>query len=431
MENTNNNTNQNNGGGTNEKVVLPVGDDTNVINNDNNQTNNNSNNTDSQNASQNQTNQNSTNQTENQTQQTNQNSQTEISTIEIDGKDYNLDKDGNAIDSTGNVVMSKSQIDEAVKGQNNNQDNNNSLVSQIEKITNIIVNDEAGKPIVYSPTPEGLAKRELDIINATRISAQQEGVNNFLESNPEFKSMYQYKQLRGTLEGYGKETDYTSITIDKNNKEQLKNFIIEEQLSKGTTLQIAKGFADFAEKNNTLGDLGEAAFNNLKNAQIEIAQAKQKQFKDWADKYYGVELDDKGNTKDLKVSGSLYDMIVTKGEFNGLKIPKDGVVVKNNDGTTTKLNNKQLFELMAYSDNNGATKADNIIADYLRNAGNKIAITLYILKGGDLSELANAAVARNQANKIKISTQNNRSTSRSFEGNSSNSSKENVVIPVR
>ncbi len=426
-------------------VVLPVNDTSNITANSNSNPNNDTiipkdlsnepqnlnnnleNNTDSKNNNQSNINtqtQNSNQQTDqNNNSQQNNNNTNDILDAEIDGVIYKLDDKGNAINEDGSIFMTKDKMESLL-----NEDNN--IINEVEKINNIIITNENGEPITYDPTPQGIAKRELDIVNYAKSVGQQEGVKSFLESNPELDAMYRYKQQYGTLDGYGKTVDYETLSVDKTNKDQLKQFIIDEQLKKGNTITIAKSFAEFAEKNNQLEELGTSAYNTLKNNQIAERQTQQSNFKKWADSYYGVELDKNGQVKDLKIQGSLYDMIVNKGEFNNLKIPKDGIVIKNNDGTTSKLSGKDLFEFAAYAEQDGQTKLDKVISSYFSKAENKLTIGMYILKGGDLSELANAAVNRNQINRIKLSTQNNKSNSKQVNPNNT-STKGNIIIPVQ
>ena len=344
--------------------------------------------------------------------------------IEIDGVEYKVNDKGDAINIDGSVFMTKEKIDSFVN--TNPQDIN--IIDEIQKINNVIITNEKGEPIKYDPTPQGIAKRELDIINNTKVISNKEGVDNFFKANPDFAAMFDYKQRYGSLEGYGKNTDYLTINLDKSNKEQLKQFVIDEQLSKGNTLEIAKSFADFTEKNNQLETLGVNAFNNLKNNQLLKEQDRQSNFKKWADTYFGVEEDNNGNLKDLNVEGSLYNMIVTKGEFNGFKIPKDGIVVKQGE-QTVKLNNKELFEFAAYAEQDGSTKLDKVINNYLSKASNKLTIGMYILKNGDLSELANDALNKQHVKQIKISTQNNKSTSKTI-NTSNNKTGNDIIVPV-
>jgi hypothetical protein len=336
-----------------------------------------------------------------------------------------MDDKGNALNADGSIFMTKEKMESF-----SNTLNDNDLITEVEKINNIIIIGEDNKPIKYEATPQGIAKRELDIISNVKVQAQQEGINTFLKSNPDLKSIYDYKQRHGSIEGYDKVVDYTTINIDKNNKDQLKQFIIDEQISKGNTIAVAKSFAEFAEKNNQLEELGIAAHTNLKANQVAKIQEQQTKIKESNNKYYGIDIDQNGNIKDLNIPGSLYDIIVKKGEFNGMKIPKDGVIVKNNDGSTSKLNTSQLFELAAYADNNGLSRLDNIISNYISKAENKVAVGLYILKGGDLSELVNNAVNKQQVTKFKINTSNNKSNTKQINNNSS-VSKQDVVTPVK
>jgi hypothetical protein len=340
----------------------------------------------------------------------------------IDGVDYKLDDKGNALKEDGTVFMTKEQMDSI--------DNTDDLISKVEKITNIIINDPDGKPITYDSTPEGLAKRELDIVSHIKSVTAKESISGFLQSNPDINAMYEYKQKNGTLEGFGTKLDYSTIKVDKSDKTQLKQFIIEDQLSRGNSLDVAKSFADFAEKNNQLEKLGLDSYNILKTNQETQFKDRQKKIKESNNRYYGADVDSAGNLKDLKVEGSLYDMIINKGEFNGLKLPKDGFILKGKDGAT-KVTPQDLFAYSAFSaDANGNSQLDLLVNNYLKSPANKLTIGMYILKGGDLSELATNAAATANAKRIIISTKNKGIiTQPIISGNPGD--KEKLVLPVQ
>lgn len=338
----------------------------------------------------------------------------DTTSITIDDKDYTLDAQGNAIDpTTGVVFMTKEQIDAV-----DNTNTSNDLIQQVEAINNFVITDESGNRINYDSTPQGIAKRELDLVNNAKVIGQNEGIQAFLKSNPELQAIYDYKQRYGTIEGFGTKIDYESIQLDVTNKDQLKSFVIEREIALGKSKEDAKAYADFIEKNNQLDTIGATAFNALKQNQVFERQQKDAKFSEWTKSYYGVELDQTGNIKDLNVPNSLYDMIIKKGEFNGLKFPKDGIVIKNGDGTTAKLDKNKLFELAAFADEKGNSQLDNIIYNYLSNAANKLTIGMYILKGGDLSEFAQDALNKQQVKTMKrIISTNKSSVSRDIQSN--------------
>ena len=345
-------------------------------------------------------------------------------TITIDDDVYNVDDKGNAVDpTTGTVFMTKERIDE-LEG-NSNLD----IVSQIEAINNIVFTDETGNKITYDSTPQGLAKRELDLVNHVKKEAEVSGIETFLKTNPDIQAVYDYKQKYGTIDGFGSKVDYESLPFDPTNKTQLKTYVVEHELSLGKSKETAKSYADFLEKNNELETAGTAAFNALKGSQVAARQQQEAKFENWAKSYYGITIDN-GQVKDLNIPNSLYDMIVKKGEFNGLKIPKDGLIVKNPDNTTTKINNKQLFELAAFADENGNSKLDNIINDYMSKAANKLTIGMYILKGGDLSELATDALNKKQVENTRRIINTNRSTN-STESTKMNNNTGKFILPVK
>lgn len=349
-----------------------------------------------------------------------------LNNIEIDGVEYKLDDKGNAVNLDGSIRMDKATIDKFA-----NSTNDSDFLSEVKKINNIVLANEKGEEIQYEFTPQGIAKRELDIATHYQQVGAEKGINEFFQNNPDLAAMHSYKQRHGTLEGFGKNVDYSTIDIAKADKETLKAFIVDEQISRGTTLDVAKSFAEYAEKNNQLDALGTSAFNNLKTMQVTKYQEQQTKVEEQLRRYYGVKLDNNGNVVDLKVPGSLYDMIITKGEFNGLKIPKDGIVVKNQDGTTVKLNANELFEFAAYADpKTGESNLDKTIKQYMAKAENRLTLGLYILKGGDLSELASAAVNKTLVTKLKINTANNKPTTKSINSGQNNNSGSGIVLPV-
>jgi hypothetical protein len=362
--------------------------------------------------------------------------------FEVDGKDveYNLDDKGNAIDEVGSIVYTAEQIAEmSASSEGDDKDKPTTQIATIASISGIKILDDKGKEKTYDDTVDGFAQREKDI----HILGQQVGYTkaqqDFFAQNPEFESMYKYKQTYGSLDNYSAFVDYSKVAIDPTNEALMKDLVVKAEISRGNSNDKAQRFLKISVADGTLAKDAEEALSYLKTkqeaettaaasarkAELDAQQAKE-------DAYFGVTYDEKGNEKVLNIKGSVYDLVVNKGQIGAITIPKDGLTVKGPDGNPTHYTRKQIFDYIekpvyeyngAYytqaqvDDMNARANIDNLLGGYIKN-----------LLGGDMSQVVEAAKRKDTVNTIKKIVVKSSSTKTPTQG--ANGNKE-VIIPVK
>lgn len=318
-------------------------------------------------------------------------------TIELEGVSYNLDKDGNAIDTEGKVIKTKDELVAL---------NQVPLIQEVQQGTGIEITDENGNPIVYEDSIEGMIKREADVYAIGQRLGYDAALNEYFKANPDIANLAKYKQLYGSVDSYFERTDYTKLTIDESNKEQMRSIIIAEKIAKGEAADDAKAIADYIEADGKLADKSKAALSYLQKVQADkdTAQAKLVSEQEASriqnlEKFYGVSLKD-DKVVPLNVEGSLYDVVVNKGQIGELKIPTTGIKLKQNDGTYKTFTRTDLFEYIAIGED-GVSEADKLYAKLVNNPTTKAYVHLMLLLNGDLSQLGRAVIQQERVTNLR------------------------------
>ena len=333
--------------------------------------------------------------------------------LEIDGKDstFNLNENGDVLNEDGTVLYTAAQLAEFSTGDDNNDNVPNQLES-IVALSGVKILNPDGTEKKYEDTVEGFAQREVDVKKLGYEEGTNKALTLFFESNPEFKSMYDYKRVNGSLENYNNFVDYSKVELTADNEAACMQMIIDAEVAKGTSKERAERIANFSKADNTLlidakesqeflvGSQKKAieAADAAEAAAIQEEIAKEEQ-------YYGISYDDKGAEKILNVEGSIYDMVVTKGTIGNITIPKEGLLVKQANGTAKQFSRREIFDYIhkpiveiggAYysqaqvDEYQRTTKADELVATYIRN-----------LVGGDMKELIRTAKLKDKADEVR------------------------------
>lgn len=301
--------------------------------------------------------------------------------VEIDGSDYTLDDNGNAIDKDGKVFMTSDQLKELENDSDDQSGDDVSIsVEDIEKLSGIQLYDAEGKKLTFDLTVEGLAKREKAIKEQAVREEHNKVMDNFFKSNPDLYKAFLHKQKSGSLDGFTSEPFYKSMQIDTNNEQQMMQMIIEAEIKRGRTPEQAKKYAQFAKVENSLDVEGKSAYDYL--VQLEdkefstyekTKEESKKQAIESQVKFYGNYYDDNGKEVIVDAPGSIYNKVVTEGRFGNLVIPEDGITINRNN-KEVKLSRRELFNYIARPvDQQGRTQAQI-------DMDNKLSNTDYLLQ---------------------------------------------------
>lgn len=335
--------------------------------------------------------------------------------FEIDGKEvvYKLNETGDAVDADGNVFKTKNEIAALSKPDDDTVDVS---IDAIEKISGINIFDDKGEKLTFEPTVEGLAKREIAI--ATQY--QTEGYNQALEElftiHPEVQQLINHKQLYGNLDDFGKAIKIDTITVDKENKAQHKQLIVEAEIARGRSIESANKLADMYVADSSSFKEAEEAVKFLKTKRDGENAAKERELEiqrtnavKQTEEYYGVHYDAKQNKIiPLDIEDSIFNKIVKKGEIGALKIPETGLTIIEN-GKPIKLSRSDIFNYIAVVDPElGMTKAKAKEFEYMNDKDNYILHNLRILLGKSFNEIIGVNKTTNvPPRRIKLPSSNN------------------------
>lgn len=333
--------------------------------------------------------------------------------IEIDGIVYSLDENGNAVDSDGNIKFTKEQIASMEEETDDNKPTlSDNYIDAISKLSGIIIKDEKGNDIKYDSTVEGFAKRESDIKALGEKEGFEKGFNKYLAANPDIASIIEYKNKFGTIEGYSANKDFSKVEII-DDEELLKDLIYKAEIQKGTSPERAKRIVEFAKANNTLKDDATESLEWLRKHQAdEIAAIKAKEEADYKAeiekeiKFYGVSYEDDGKVKIYDAPGSLYDLVVVKGQIGEYAIPQEGLRIKTNDGEKL-ISRQELFDYFSrpIKEINGMVYSQAQLDEIVRLSNPaELAMRFIMNLNGGVEQLIKTTIAKQEVKRLKSMT---------------------------
>jgi hypothetical protein len=333
--------------------------------------------------------------------------ETESEQVEIDGTLYTLDDNGNAVDDNGEIKFTKEQIDAMSDEEPNELDGD--YIEAISKASGIVIKDEKGEPVKFEPTIEGFAKREAAVKALGEREGFAKGFNEFLANNPDIAALVEYKSKFGTIEGYSANVDYSKVEI-KDDDNLLADLIYKAEIQKGTSPERAKRIVEFAKANNTLKDDATESLNWLRKTQeSEIKAIREREAKEMQAelekeiKYFGVSYEDDGTVKVHNAPGSLYDLIVVKGQIGEYALPKEGLRIKTTDGEKL-VSRQELFDYFSrpVQEINGMVYSQAQI-DEINRLSNpaELAMRFIMNLDGGVDQLIKAELAKKEVKRLR------------------------------
>lgn len=262
--------------------------------------------------------------------------------------DYILDENGNAT-KDGKIVYTADQIatDDEDKTEITTADDVHKLISDVSGIELL---DEAGQPILFKEGVEGLAEREVYVKNKFYQQGLDEALDTLFDNNPDLAEMYIYKSKHGSLDGYVKQTDYNSFSIDENTSpDTLKNILRDHYESLGNDSKTIERLIKLSENDETLRVDALEALESLKVTKaakdkeaLLLQQQYQQKQQEVINNYYGASVNAKGELVDLNIENSLYDKIIKTGKIGNILLPKEGLKININN-KPTRITRQDLF----------------------------------------------------------------------------------------
>lgn len=322
--------------------------------------------------------------------------------VEIDGKEYTIDKDGNAT-LDGKVVYSVDKLKEL------EQSSEEDYIASVEAKTGIKVFDEEGQEIKYENSVEGFIQREIDVFNQGKQMAIEEVYTNLYSQHPEIKQLLMYKELYGDLKNFKFDKNYSNRKFIEGNEENNISLVREELSLKGLNDEDIDLQIDALKMNNKLSERAKNSEKYLieqgkrENSSLEtaIAEKRRKQIEQQED-YYGVTFKD-GVVIPLNKEGSVYDKVVEKGKIGNYDIPITGITF-NKNGKIINLTRKQIFDYISVARENGLSQAQIDDRNYTQNMDNLLLRYLSHLLGKTVDKTINPTIQKRKKRIISSSS---------------------------
>jgi hypothetical protein len=297
-----------------------------------------------------------------------------LNTVEIDGKEHTISEDGSVVGSDGVVLLSAQDlIDKVLESGDylNSDEDNDDVFAQVQALTGLELVDDKGEAVEFEFTPEGLAKRDLHIARQEGSRIANELIGNFFNDNPQIEDAFYYLKTKGTLDGFGNQTDHEGITLDANNEQQLFDTVVEAEMVRGYTKEQAIKRANIFKNSDVLFEEAKDGLAFIVNKERADKEAQRIEY-------------ERQQTKLREEQTQYWNDVLTKvstGKVLDYTIPENIRVVKN-DGTVKYYNRSDFYNYMSRPVKNGLTQAQmdaqsepldvKIFNDYLRFVGHNM-----------------------------------------------------------
>lgn len=308
-------------------------------------------------------------------------------TINVDGVDYTIDAEGNAIAADGTVFRTATELAELI-AQNGSEP---SVLNQLQTRFGSDFKDENGNPIVFDDNEEGIAAYVETVVQSRVKEAQTAAINNLFETYPQVEQVINHLKLNGTLDDFVEIPDRSQITVSKDNEEQQAAFIREEWKLSGKKGDVNK-FIDYCKNAGILYDTAVES----KEAVDSIYESR------LAEQKAQVEAKEAAAAAEEKAYWDNVEKTISKGELLGYSIPEQ--IQCNKDGKKVMLNRKDFLKYVSTpvdSEGNTAYMLDEAKVDSDARMQDDLLKAFLRFTGGDYASLVGMAVNKQKVLSIR------------------------------
>lgn len=308
-------------------------------------------------------------------------------TINVDGVDYTIDAEGNAIAADGTVFRTATELAELI-AQNGSEPN---VLNQLQTRFGSDFKDENGNPIVFDDNEEGIAAYVETVVQSRVKEAQTAAINNLFETYPQVEQVINHLKLNGTLDDFVEIPDRSQITVSKDNEEQQATFIREEWKLSGKKGDVNK-FIDYCKNAGILYDTAVES----KEAVDSIYESR------LAEQKAQVEAKEAAAAAEEKAYWDNVEKTISKGELLGYSIPEQ--IQCNKDGKKVMLSRKDFLKYVSTPvDNEGNTAymLDEAKVDSNARMQDDLLKAFLRFTGGDYASLVGMAVNKQKVLSIR------------------------------
>ncbi len=308
-------------------------------------------------------------------------------TVNVDGVDYTIDAEGNAIAADGTVFRTATELAELI-AQNGSEP---SVLNQLQTRFGSDFKDENGNPIVFDDNEEGIAAYVETVVQSRVKEAQAAAINNLFETYPQVEQVINHLKLNGSLDDFVEIPDRSQITVSKDNEEQQATFIREEWKLSGKKGDVNK-FIDYCKNAGILYDTAVES----KEAVDSIYESR------LAEQKAQVEAKEAAAAAEEKAYWDNVEKTISKGELLGYSIPEQ--IQCNKDGKKVMLNRKDFLKYVSTpvdSEGNTAYMLDDAKVDSDARMQDDLLKAFLRFTGGDYASLVGMAVNKQKVLSIR------------------------------
>lgn len=308
-------------------------------------------------------------------------------TVNVDGVDYTIDAEGNAIAADGTVFRTATELAELI-AQNGSEP---SVLNQLQTRFGSDFKDENGNPIVFDDNEEGIAAYVETVVQSRVKEAQTAAINNLFETYPQVEQVINHLKLNGTLDDFVEIPDRSQITVSKDNEEQQAAFIREEWKLSGKKGDVNK-FIDYCKNAGILYDTAVES----KEAVDSIYESR------LAEQKAQVEAREAAAAAEEKAYWDNVEKTISKGELLGYSIPEQ--IQCNKDGKKVMLSRKDFLKYVSTpvdSEGNTAYMLDEAKVDSDARMQDDLLKAFLRFTGGDYASLVGMAVNKQKVLSIR------------------------------
>lgn len=308
-------------------------------------------------------------------------------TVNVDGVDYTIDANGNAVGADGTIFRTAAELTELI-AQNGSEP---SVLDQLQTRFGSDFKDEDGNPIVFDNNAEGIAAYVDTVVQSRIVEAQTAALNNLFETYPQVEQVINHLKLNGTLEDFVEIPDRSSITVSKDNEEQQATFIREEWKLSGKKGDVNK-FIDYCKNAGILYDTAVES----KEAVDSIYESR------LAEQKAQVEAKEAAAAAEEKAYWENVEKTISKGELLGYSIPEQ--IQCNRDGKKVMLSRKDFLKYVSTpvdSEGNTAYMLDEAKVDSNARMQDDLLKAFLKFTGGNYASLVGMAVNKHKVLSVR------------------------------
>lgn len=322
--------------------------------------------------------------------------------IEVDGSTYTIAENGDVIDKDGNVYKQAKDVKDWIASfEVSNTDPGEISIENLQRVFDVELTDENGKPVTFENTPEGVHAFVQSVIEAERDEIQEAAINTLYNKYPILQTVIPYIAANGgSLDGFTEIKDRSGIVVDDSNEAQqesiIREFWTEQKISGNVDNYIA-----YLKANGMLLETAKENLATLQQKDADLQEELERQ---------AEEAEQAAVEREVKFWTGVKEVIDSR-KIAGYKIPE--TIIIERDGKKISATPNDFFNYMYQVDGNGKSRYDNDLAkESLEDRRNDAILRAYLkFVGGNYTNLVDMAINDKEVKKLKLTAKSRKQTS--------------------